>query len=118
MVNIIIDDDLAYRKTPKGFIRFTDSEGVLSFMNKNPDVEIGKITFDNDLGIGSLEGYDIIKVMIEHKWNVKEVNIHSANVVAVKNSVGIINSAIRHSIIDPIPISTNDLNTYTEKVGN
>ena len=56
--------------------------------------------------------------MIEYNWNVKEVNIHSANVVAVKNSVGIINSAIRHSIIDPIPVTTDDLKTYTEKVGN
>lgn len=118
MVNIIIDDDLIYRKTPKDFIRFTDSEGILSFMHKNPDIEIDKITFDNDLGLDSLEGYDIIKVMVEYNWNVKEVNIHSANVVAVKNSVGIINSAIRHSIIDPIPVTTDDLKTYTEKVGN
>lgn len=117
-LNIIIDDDLEYRVTPPSFIRFTNSACLLDFMNSNPNLLIGKITFDNDLGIDSLEGYGIIKIMIKEQWNVEEVNIHSANVVAVKNSVSIINSAIKHGIIKPIPVTSYDLITYTRKLVN
>lgn len=85
-IDIILDDDLENRKTPRDYVRFTTGNDLLDFMRKNPGQKIGTITFDNDLGLNLPQGYDVVKTMIFYNWDVSHVNIHSANVVA-KNAM-------------------------------
>lgn len=112
-VNIIIDDD-PIRKTPNGFKRFYNSDELIDFIQSHDPI-IENITFDNDLGYDSLEGYEIVKMLIADSWHVKNVNLHSANIVAVKNMKQILESAIRHDMLpDLITITTYDLKSYNE----
>lgn len=113
IVNIIIDDD-PIRKTPRGFKRFYNSEELIDFIQStNPIIE--KITFDNDLGYDSLEGYEIVKILISESWHVQNINLHSANIVAVKNMKQILESAMRHDMLpDLIKVTTYDLKSYNE----
>lgn len=83
-VNIYLDDDLVYRATPLGYLRFTTGESLIEYMNTTKP-EVDTISFDNDLGENILEGYDVVKEMISSGWNVKNVVVHSANIVAKNN---------------------------------
>lgn len=113
IVNIIIDDD-PIRKTPYGFKRFYNSTELIEFI-QSTDPIIEKITFDNDLGYDSLEGYEIVKILISESWHVQNVNLHSANIVAVKNMKQILESAMRHDMLpDLIKVTTYDLKSYNE----
>lgn len=113
IVNIIIDDD-PIRKTPHGFKRFYNSAELIDFI-QSTDPIIEKITFDNDLGYDSLEGYEIVKILISESWHVQNINLHSANIVTVKNMKQILESAMRHDMLpDLIKVTTYDLKSYNE----
>lgn len=85
-IKIYVDDDLQNRPTPKGFIRFTDSKSFLDYMLVNTNKKIDTISFDNDLGLDSLEGYQLVNKVVERSWKVSNINLHSANVVAVNST--------------------------------
>lgn len=99
-IKIYLDDDLQYRVTPDGYIRFTTGEDLISYVESSNEIEIDTISFDNDLGLNILEGYDVFKYMIDNSWDVKNVIIHSANVVARKNMESYLNSAIKVGFSD------------------
>lgn len=111
-INIILDDDLENRITPQGFTRFTTGNDLIAFMVENPDTEIDYITFDNDLGTGLPEGYDVVKILINDQWHVNHLNVHSANTVASRNMIQILSSAIRHDIIPVMPMTQVPLASY------
>lgn len=96
-IHIYLDDDLEYRNTPPGYLRFTTGESLIDYMNDN-NPEVGTISFDNDLGEDVLEGYDVVKEMISSGWNVKNVVVHSANIVAKNNMQRYILSANRAGV--------------------
>lgn len=114
-MNIIIDDDLKNRHTPKSFTRFTTGFDLLEFMKKNPDILIENITFDNDLGINLPEGYDIVKEMVLDNWHVKNINLHSANHVAVKNMISYINSGKKAHVFEYDSLTQLPLSQYITK---
>lgn len=111
-MNIIIDDDLQNRITPNGFTRFSTGNDLIDFIEGHPKFKVENITFDNDLGTGLPEGYDIVKVLIENEWQVENFNLHTANVVAQRNMAQILQSAMRHEIIPYAPISMLPLIEY------
>lgn len=113
-MNIILDDDLENRITPIGFTRFVTGNDLLEFMSQHPQTSIRNITFDNDLGLGLPQGYDVVKELINNQWSVQAINLHSANVVAVKNMQAIIASAIRHEQIPNISVTTMPLMQYSK----
>lgn len=89
---IYLDDDLEDRKTPFGWMRFTTGEDLIKYYESSkPD--IFAISFDNDLGEGIMEGYDVLKYVIDNDWGVKRVLFHSANNIAVKNMKSYVLSA-------------------------
>ena len=85
MINIYVDDDLIGRPTPKGFVRVTNSDEFIDLLNENID-NIDTISFDNDLGLNSLEGYQLVNKVVEIGTKLKYINLHSANVVAVNST--------------------------------
>lgn len=114
-MNIIIDDDLQNRHTPNGFTRFSTGNDLINFIQTNPKFHVDNITFDNDLGTGLPEGYDIVKVLIANEWQVKNFNLHTANVVAQRNMAQILQSAMRHEIIPQAPITMLPLLEYSKQ---
>lgn len=64
------------------------------------DVSIGTITFDNDLGLNIPEGYYTLKYMIELRISPSIINIHSANIIAVKGMLSYAQQAVKFGIID------------------
>lgn len=112
-MNIIIDDDLQNRITPNGFTRFSTGNDLIDFIESHPNFKVENITFDNDLGTGLPEGYDIVKVLIANTWQVEHFNLHTANVVAQRNMAQILQSAMRHKIIPHAPISMLPLIEYS-----
>lgn len=111
-MNIIIDDDLTNRQTPKSFTRFSTGYDLLQFMMQHPNTHIDNITFDNDLGTGLPEGYDLVKEMVNNNWHVVHINIHSANIVAVTNMISYIQSAKKMNVFDYASLSQLPLSTY------
>lgn len=92
-INIFLDDDLRNRKTPNGFIRFTNLEDLIEYMNNLDKSEyVNYLSLDNDLGIGIKEGREAIKEMVENDWAVQNVLVHSANSVAQKYITSSMNS--------------------------
>lgn len=114
-MNIIIDDDLNNRQTPKSFTRFTTGNDLLAFMKKNPETIIEHITFDNDLGDGLPEGYDIVKTMVNDQWQVKEINLHSANIIAVRNMISYLQSALKADAFSYTRLRKEPLHVYTTR---
>lgn len=114
-MNIILDDDLENRQTPTGFTRFTTGFDLMEFMKQNPDTNIEYITFDNDLGSGLPEGYDVVKEMILDNWRVKYINLHSANTVAVKNMISYIQSAVKSDVFKYERLTKRPLYLYSQK---
>ncbi len=85
MISIYVDDDLENRATPKGFNRVFNSDEFMFLINNNTE-PIDTISFDNDLGLNSLEGYQLVNKVVELGISVRYINLHSSNVVAVKST--------------------------------
>src|SRR5690606_20459610 len=82
-ISIYLDDDLQYRKTPKGFLRTTNYKDMIETLNKYKG-NIHTISLDNDLG-EITEGYDVVKYMVEQNIWREIIYIHSKNPVAKEN---------------------------------
>lgn len=117
-MNIILDDDITNRITPPGFKRFTTGFDLMEFMKQNPDTNIEYITFDNDLGLGLPEGYDVVKEMVLDNWCVKYINLHSANTVAVKNMISYIQSAVKSNVFSYERLTKRPLSLFSKKFTN
>lgn len=113
IINIILDDDIA-RISPPNFYRFYRGENLLDFMKQHPDAIIDYITFDNDLGLDRIEGYQVFDKMIEENWNVQHINVHSQNFVASTRMQKAWLSAQRHHLVNQNTTVTNlNLITYS-----
>lgn len=83
MCKIYLDDD---RVTPEGFIRtFTVEETIELIKANNGKVEV--VSLDNDLGLGLLEGKEVMKWIEEQAFHntllpIPHLVIHSGNNVA------------------------------------
>ena len=115
-VDIILDDDLENRPTPKGFKRFVTGNDLRLFMLMNPMIKIGYITFDNDLGDGLPQGYDLVKQMVFDEWHVTNINVHSANTVANRAMIQTINGAIRHGMFHADSVTSIPLKSFIELI--
>lgn len=103
-VNIYLDDDLDNRPTPPHFKRFVSGEDLIQYLVTKPD--INWISFDNDLGQGKLEGYDVVKYMVNHGIGAGHYNVHSRNIVAEENMQKYLESAMEHGVIRRQPVTT------------
>lgn len=117
----MLDDDLEYRPTPEGFIRYTSmSEAVedLTRINQVAPVKISTLLLDNDLGYNVPEGHHFLVWLLEGDLNilVDYVNIHSQNIVAAKSMILYLESAKRHNLWKDTKVTWYDLNTFTKEV--
>lgn len=117
-MNIFLDDDLQQRQTPIGFERFVDGTDLMTFMTDDDYlVPVAIISFDNDLGY-DIEGYDVLKNLVNHGVSAKRWNLHSANVIAVRNMRSYLESAMKMGVIDNALITTTDCRGLNNEMRN
>ena len=97
-MKIYLDDD---RTTPIGFERAISVQQLIDLCREHKVIDL--VSLDNDLGYGQKEGYDFVKWYVndgvrEHII-IKSFNIHSQNIVAEMNMIGLLHSAMMHDVI-------------------
>ena len=117
----MLDDDLEYRPTPKGFIRYTSMpEAVADLTSMALEVPVGLsvLLLDNDLGDNTPEGHKFLEWLLEGDLDimVDYVNIHSQNIVAVTAMRAYLESAKRHNIWTDTMVTWYDLDTFMKEV--
>ena len=120
-LKVILDDDLEYRPTPEGFVRYTSMpEAVedLTRINQVNPLEISTLLLDNDLGNNTPEGHHFLEWLLEGDLNISVdyINIHSQNIIAVTAMRAYIESAKRHGLWTDTKVTYYDLKTFTKEV--
>ena len=120
-LKVMLDDDLEYRHTPKGFIRYTSMpEAVteLTRMALEVPVRLSVLLLDNDLGDNTPDGHKFLEWLLEGDLDimVDYVNIHSQNIVAVTAMRAYLESAKRHNIWTDTMVTWYDLDTFMKEV--
>lgn len=120
-LKVMLDDDLEYRHTPKGFIRYTSMpEAVteLTRMTLEVPVRLSVLLLDNYLGDNTPEGHKLLEWLLEGDLDimVDYVNIHSQNIVAVTAMRAYLESAKRHNIWTDTMVTWYDLDTFMKEV--
>ena len=120
-LRIMLDDDLEYRPTPEGFIRYTSMpEAVIGLTNMalESTVRLSVLLLDNDLGDNTPEGHKFLEWLLEGDLDimVDYVNIHSQNIVAVTAMRAYLESAKRHNIWTDTMVTWYDLDTFMKEV--
>lgn len=120
-LRVMLDDDLEYRPTPEGFIRYTsmpEAVSDLTSMALEAPVRLSVLLLDNDLGDNTPEGHKFLEWLLEGDLDIQVdyVNIHSQNIVAVTAMRAYLESAKRHSVWTDTKVTWYDLDTFTEEV--
>ena len=120
-LRVMLDDDLTYRPTPEGFVRYTsmpEAVADLTRMSLEAPVRLSVLLLDNDLGNNTPEGHHFLEWLLEGDLNiaVDYINIHSQNIVAVTAMRAYLESAKRHHIWTDTKVTWYDLDTFTEEV--
>lgn len=107
--NIFLDD---IRATPPGFeLSFHTGEELLSYLRANPGESYGIMSFDHDLGIGFLDGYDVVKEIIGDDrihFDFERMQFHTDNFEGMRNMYHYMTNAVEHGafpatgFIDPV----------------
>lgn len=79
-MKIYVDDT---RNAPKDFVLANNYKSAINIINENKE-NIEFLSLDHDLG-GNKSGYDICLYLVENEIYPKEINLHSANPVGVRN---------------------------------
>lgn len=83
LLRIFVDDE---RPVPAGYNKlFRDGESLLDFLKENPDVKISLLSLDHDLGDNKIDGYELVKQLVELNPNITTVKFHTANYVGFLN---------------------------------
>lgn len=83
-INIFLDD---LRKCPENFKLFRTGEELIEFLKNNPQ-DYGIITFDHDLGENNIDGYQVIKEIVNmNNITFQEFRFHTDNPTGFKNMV-------------------------------
>lgn len=116
-MNIMIDDDLTYRPTPDGFIRFTTVTDALNYLERCQKPQaLDVVLLDNDLGKYTPEGHTFLEALTERLSGItiRQLNIHSRNTVAVRGMLNYLKSADRNGFGVVEHVTTYDLATYVQ----
>lgn len=120
-LKVMLDDDLDYRPTPEGFIRYTsmpEAVADLTSMALEAPLRLSVLLLDNDLGDNTPEGHKFLEWLLDGDLDipVEYVNIHSQNIVAVTAMRAYLESAKRHNIWTDTKVTWYDLETFTKEV--
>lgn len=97
-INLYVDD---LRKCPEHFVVARNYETAIEYLNK---CKINILSLDHDLGEDSdgnllLTGYDIVKYICENNIFIKQIYIHTDNVVGRENMYETLLAARRRDFV-------------------
>ena len=96
-IKVWLDDE---RPAPLGWHHFYTAESMIAFFETyKGEYNVTYITLDNDLGENALEGYDVVKRLVDLGISAKWWNIHSENVIAADNMHAYLSNAMFHDRI-------------------
>lgn len=82
-MKIFVDDiriaPPAYDKT------FRTAEEFIQWLHKNPETKIQKLSLDHDLGENIMDGYQLVKNIVEMPNNIQKIQFHTDNMIGLKN---------------------------------
>ena len=82
-LRIFVDDE---RPIPVGYNKlFRDGEILLDFLRDNPDINISLLSLDHDLGDDKIDGYELVKRLVELNPNIVTVRFHTSNIIGFHN---------------------------------
>lgn len=83
MLNIFIDD---LRLAPSKYTHsFLTAESFLAWCKAKKIPPIDLLSLDHDLGEGNMDGYDLVKRIVELGIPIRNVQFHTDNMVGFKN---------------------------------
>lgn len=101
--SVYLDDDPVYRKTPKDYLRAYTVAELITFLNHYHHLAL--VSLDNDLGFNQLEGYDFVKIYVDHflkgrkDWQIDKFEVHSANPIASDHIWSLLKNAKKQGVI-------------------
>lgn len=57
----------------------------MDFLRDNPDINISLLSLDHDLGDGKIDGYELVKRLVELNPNIVTVRFHTSNIIGFHN---------------------------------
>lgn len=98
MAKVFIDD---IRTAPEGYMCFRTAEEFMEYLSEHPDMKIDVLHLDHDLGLGVMDGYDIVKELyrIHSQVCINEVRLHTDNHVGFDNMYYYLVSAIKNEAL-------------------
>ncbi|WP_307976742.1 cyclic-phosphate processing receiver domain-containing protein [uncultured Streptococcus sp.] len=82
-LKIFVDDERPY---PVGYNKvYRDGESLLMFLRENKDVKISLLSLDHDLGEDKMDGYELVKQLVELNPNISKIRFHTSNIVGFHN---------------------------------
>lgn len=98
-MKIFLDD---IRQMPADFdLVFRTGEQLIQYLKTNDDIVIDWLSFDHDLGEYKLDGYDVVKLLVDMNVKVKKITFHTDNLIGLKNMYYYLTSAQRSGVFSP-----------------
>lgn len=82
-IKIFVDDE---RPIPVGYTHlFRDGESFLEWLSLNINENIYLLSLDHDLGDNKIDGYELVKRLVELNPKILKVQFHTSNFEGFKN---------------------------------
>lgn len=97
-MKIFVDD---IRLQPPDFTLYKTAEDFLDFL-VNFEGTIDVLSLDHDLGLDVMNGYDLVKKIVELNPKIDKIQFHTSNIVGYKNMYSYLLSAKKADVINNI----------------
>lgn len=96
-MKIFLDD---LRLAPEKYdLIFRTGEELIQWVSENPDTTVELLSLDHDLGEGILDGYEMVKQMVELPNKIKRIQFHTDNLIGLRNMFWYIKNAHKHGLL-------------------
>ena len=113
MVKIFLDDN---RIAPVGFTLIKSGEELLNSLKDNK-LNISILSFDHDLGLNHISGYDTIKKLIneqpESLIHIEKIQVHSNNMIGGQNIIQYLKAAKKANVLPDKLFIDNTIYQYS-----
>lgn len=113
MVKIFLDDN---RIAPVGFTLIKSGEELLNSLKDNK-LNISILSFDHDLGLNHISGYDTIKKIINEQpkslIHIEKIQVHSNNMIGGQNIIQYLKAAKKANVLPDKLFIDNTIYQYS-----
>lgn len=82
-MKIFVDD---IREAPSNYNKtFRTAEDFIEWLHKNPDTCVSTLSLDHDLGENVMDGYQLVKTLVDMPNCIQRIQFHTDNIIGLKN---------------------------------